>query len=186
VTRRLLVILTTTALLLSGCARSTTSDAAAPAPSPSAAADRTGDIYLAVLERYLGTPTDNSFGVWNDKPVYVLDQAYPSAGDPMTWAKPGSGTPIPPNVQQRITGAVTGVTFVADRESVLLEPNGCVHVKNDGILITLGTLEAGDTEVHVGISGVAGCTGATWLTYDLHHNAGTGWRVTGTTLRGVA
>jgi len=82
VTRRLLVILTTTALLLSGCARSTTIAAAAPASSPSPVLDRTGEVYLAVLQRYLGTPTDNSFGVWNDKPVYVLDRAYPSAADP--------------------------------------------------------------------------------------------------------
>jgi len=36
-------------------------------------------------------------------------------------------------------------------------------------------------QVHVGINGFVACLGATWLTYVLQDQPGTGWRVTGTT-----
>jgi hypothetical protein len=54
-------------------------------------------------------------------------------------------------------------------------------VRNGGILITLGTVGRDGDEVHVGINGFVACLGATWLTYVLDQEPGTGWRVTGTT-----
>lgn len=39
-------------------------------------------IYVPVLRRYLSTPTENSFPGHAFKTVYVLDQAFPNAGNP--------------------------------------------------------------------------------------------------------
>ena len=64
---------------------------------------------------------------------------------------------------------------------MLLDITGCAHVKNDGILITLGTINGDDTMVQVGIGGFVACAGAAWLTYVVENTAGVGWRVTGTT-----
>ena len=68
-----------------GCARG----AAAGGSSAREASARDGSvgalqaaIYVPVLRRYLSTPTENSFPGHAFKTVYVLDQAFPNAGNP--------------------------------------------------------------------------------------------------------
>lgn len=172
-TRRLLVLALAVATL-AGCTRAA---ATTTAPSAPATAPASADVYVAVLQHYLGTRSDNSFGD-HFPVVYVLDTAYPDAAD-ATGAHQ-AGTPIDADAQHRIVAAVPGTTFVADRKSVMDNRNGCESVKNDGLLVTLGTLDGTGDEVHVGISGFAACLGATWLTYVVHRT-GSAWKVTGTT-----
>ena len=72
-----------------------------------------------------------------------------------------------------------------DRNSVVVT-EGCAHVKDGGILITLGTIDGGGTEVKVAVDGFVACAGATWVTYVVLWESG-GWQVTGTTgPRGIA
>src|SRR5262249_9609161 len=116
------------------------------------------------------------------KTVYVLNQAYPDAGDPR--GKHERGTPIAPATQRQVTAALAGmaqVMFIADRESVIETKGGCAQGRNGDILITVGTASGDDHEVQVAISGFVACLGATWLTYVVQNQPGSGWRVTGTT-----
>jgi hypothetical protein len=138
-------------------------------------------VYIQVLRRYLGTPAENSFPRHTFKTVYVLDRAYHDAADPK--GKHVRGMPITAPTRTQVTAALAGmahVVFVASRSSVI-EPGGCGVVKNGGILITLG-LPAGDARrLEVPINGYVACLGATWLTYILQDQPGSGWHVTGTT-----
>jgi len=96
---------------------------------PAAPANRRPRRYrCCLLRRYLGTPAENSFAQ-NFPTVHVLDRT-------------SGGTPVAPADQQRIADELTGVTFVADRNSVVVT-EGCAHVKDGGILITLGTIDGG-------------------------------------------
>jgi len=175
--RRTLVITIVLALAVAGCAR----------PNPPQAGDwpagvKEAEVYAAVLRRYLGTPAENSFPEHSFATVYVLDHAIASAGDPM--GSPGSGTPIAENTQRQVKTALAGtaeVLFIADRDTVLENQHSCAQVKNGGILITLGPPDGDDNEVTVAINGFVACLGATWLTYRVRNEAGSGWRVTGTT-----
>lgn len=182
-TRRLLA-LALAVVTLAGCARTapaTTTTPAAPAGSASSTAaatpSATADVWVVVLQHYLATPGDNSFD--HQFPVvYVLATAYPDAADPAGTHQPG--TPIGADAQQRITAAVPGTRFVADKSSVIDSRDRCAVVKGGGILVTLGTPDGTGDEVHVGISGFVACLGATWLTYVVHRD-GSAWKVTGTT-----
>jgi hypothetical protein len=189
--RRTLVIavaagmLAVTAVGTAGCARG----AAAGGPPAGEASAQDGPagaqevaIYVPVLRRYLSTPSENSFPAHTFKTVYVLDHAFPDAGNPV--GKHDRGTPIVPNAQHQITAALAGiahVAFIADRHTVIETRGGCEQVKDSGILITLGTANGDRHSVKVAINGFVACLGATWLTYVLQNQPGTGWRVTGTT-----
>ncbi|GAB3331059.1 hypothetical protein RMN56_28835 [Micromonospora halotolerans] len=167
-----------------GCARSTTAvPTPALAPAGDAPADlREAEIYIPVLQRYLTTPTENSFPARTFTKIYVLDQAHPDAGDPL--GKHERGTAIALNAQHQITAAlaqVAPVEFIADRKAVIETRDGCPQVRDGGILITLGTVDGDDSKAKVAINGFVACLGATWLTYALQRDAGSGWRVTGTT-----
>jgi hypothetical protein len=186
------------ALNLVGCAGPGTSGpGAAPTGDPSAsdpsasdpsAGDASADtkeaqVYVRVLARYLGPPGDTSFPEGTFKTVYVLDQAFPDAGDPHGTTDKGS--PIPAGIQRVLVVALAkdgfDLKFIADKKTVLEDPEGCAQVKDGGILVTLGTIKGDDTSVQVGVSGFVACLGATWLTYVVRNEAGTGWKVTGTT-----
>ena len=184
--RRMVVIATVAGMFAAavvgtaGCARDTAA-ATPPAGDWPAGAKETG-VYVQVLRRYLSTPTENSFHEQTFKTVYVLDQAHPDAGDPA--GKHERGTPIAPDIQHDITAALAGVAdveFIADRETVIETKARCAQVRNGGILITLGTVDGDDNEVHVAINGFVACLGATWLTYVVRNQPATGWRLTGTT-----
>jgi hypothetical protein len=182
--RRMLTIAMTAVALTAGCAQQLPSQPQAvsrPAVDWPAGV-KEAEVYEQVLRRYLSTPADNSFPDTNFTTVYVLDHAQPDAANPT--GRQRSGIPIPPNTQTHITSAlaqVASVTFIADKTSVLDTSSGCAKVRNSGILITLGTVDGDDNEAKVGIFGFVACLGATWLTYVLHNEAGSGWRVTGTT-----
>jgi hypothetical protein len=186
--RRMLVTAIIAGLLaagMGGCARQPEVTAVPPAQTPLAdwpAGVKETEVYVQVLRRYLGTPNENSFPDRTFETVYVLDQAYPDAGDPQGKHEPGA--PIGPDTQRRLTAALTGVAhlgFITDRTAVIETRNGCAQVKNGGILITLGAVNGDYHEVQVGINGFVACLGATWLTYVVRNEPGSGWRVTGTT-----
>jgi len=89
--------------------------------------------------------------------------------------------PIPEAVQRQMSELVRSeeLIWVDDADDVILR-DGCPRVRDDGILITLGTIKPLGAEVKVGINGFVACEGATWLTYVVR-SGGTGWKVTGTT-----
>ena len=189
--RRMLVtvvaagVVTALAAGTAGCggapAADATPDAHAPAGHASASV-KEAEVYIQVLRRYLSTPAENSFPGQPFRMVYVLDRAYRDA------AVPGGthdrGTPITAQTRRQVTAALAGmahVVFITSRDSVIETRDGCGHVKNGGILITLGPPDGDGHRVQVAVNGFVACLGATWLTYVLQNQPGSGWRVTGTT-----
>jgi hypothetical protein len=148
-------------------------------PSP---ADRQALIYTAVLHQYL-TTGDHSFGDHRFPQIFVLDHTEAGAGA-SGHSAPGGG-PIPRAGQRAITRALTDVgplSFVASRDAVI-EPDGCAHVRDDGILVTLGPVGGSGDRVQVGVNGFVACLGANSLTYQVERT-GRGWAVSGITARG--
>jgi hypothetical protein len=88
-------------------------------------------------------------------------------------------------VQRAIAHALTDVgplTFVAYRDAVI-EHQGCAHVRDDGILVTLGPVDGSGDRVQVGVNGFVACLGANSLTY-LVERTSRGWMVSGITAYG--
>ena len=184
------MILTVLAVSAAGCSGATVASAPPTAHPPTggrlAASTRAGareaELYVLVLRRYVSTPAENSFPGRTFETVYVLNRAYADAADPD--GTHGRGVPIAPRTQHEVTAALAGmahVIFIADRGSVIDARGGCGQVRNGGILITLGLPARHGHAVQVAINGFVACLGATWLTYVLQDQPGTGWRVTGTT-----
>jgi hypothetical protein len=143
---------------------------------------REAEVYVQVLRRYLSTPAQNSFPGQAFKTVYVLDRAYRDAAVP--GGKHDRGTPITAQTRRQVTAALAGmahVVFITNRDSVIETRDGCGHVKNGDILITLGPPDGDGHRVQVAVNGFVACLGANWLTYVLQNKPGSGWRVTGTT-----
>lgn len=173
--RYAIAIIAAALTLVAGCGKGATSGGVPPAGVNEA------EVYQVVLRRYLTQPSENSFPDKTFKTFYLKDQAYPNAGEPEVKR---DGVPISAQTQSLIVAdlATRGeATFVSDADSVLDNSTGCAVVKNDGILITLGTIDGDDKEVKVGINGYVACLGATWLTYVVENPTGTGWIVKGTT-----
>jgi hypothetical protein len=150
---------------------------------PTRADDALAEIYAQVLRQYLSTPGDNSNPGRAFTTAYVLDQAYRDAADPLR--KQERGTPISGGTQEQVIADLAGmahVVFVASGGSVTEAPGGgCGKVMDGGILITLGPPAGDSRQVRVPVNGWVACADATWLTYVLQNQPGTGWRVTGTT-----
>ncbi|WP_433199622.1 hypothetical protein ACQP00_27315 [Dactylosporangium sp. CS-047395] len=167
------------AAMLSGC-NATATEAAGGRPAgveKEAAGDwpagvKEAEVYSAVLRRFLGNSSENTFPEMTFPTVYVLD-------------RDDAGGPIAANTREQLTAALAGVTsvqFIADRESVLETVDGCPRVRNGGLLIELGRVQGDDNEVTVYVNGFVACLGASMLTYVVRHNdPGPGWTVTGTT-----
>jgi hypothetical protein len=168
--------------LLAGCAVPASRPRGVPtsaAPTPTAGTDRAA-VYAAVLKRYLTHGSDNSFGdnsQWGA--IYVLDYTDAGAGDPMDPA--GKGEPISMAEQRLVAAALPGVTltFIHDRDSVMVSKDKCAQVKGGGILITIGPPVPAGGDLHVGVNGFVACLAATWLTYVVSPSGD--WHVTGTT-----
>lgn len=183
--RRVLVLGLCTLLLATACARPGSPPAADPysAGGASVNASTRADIFIAVLRRYLSTPSENSFPGARFPDVYVLDHTDPRAADPIRTIAPPTGAPISLIDQQRIAAALGDVAttrFIRTRSQVVVRDNGCDRVRDGGILILLASPVGGPDHVQVGINGFVACLGATWLTYVVQRDAA-GWTATGTT-----
>jgi hypothetical protein len=151
--------------------------------------DQQAQIYAAVLRQYL-TSGDAAIAADHRFPqIFVIDHAVPGAGASGHGAS-GHGAsgdgPIPPGARRAITHALTDVgplTFVASGEEVIVEPHGCAHVRDDGILITLGPVDGSGDRVQVGVNGFLACLGANSLTYSVQQTS-SGWMVSGITALG--
>lgn len=168
------------------CAAAVDRDPSSAPPVSGSPIDATGTreagVYVQVLRRYLSTPAENSFPERTFQRIFVLDRAVPGSGEPQ--AQRAAGEPIPAGTQQAMLGALRDlgpVSFVADRDSVIVMQDGCAVVKDDGILITLAPISGAGDRVEVGVNGYVACLGATWLTYVVTYTSGSGWQVTGTT-----
>jgi hypothetical protein len=173
---------------VTGCTAHTSTDQPPPAPNPTPV-DRQAPIYAAVLRQYL-TSGDAAIAADHRFPqIFVIDHAVPGAGASGHGAS-GHGAsgdgPIPPGARRAITHALTDVgplTFVASGEEVIVEPHGCAHVRDDGILITLGPVDGSGDRVQVGVNGFLACLGANSLTYSVQQTS-SGWMVSGITALG--
>ena len=168
-----------------GCARPGT-PASPPAPSDSAPApsDRAA-IYTAMLLRFINHGAEGA-GTGEIPPaVYVLDTAKSGAGA-ASYDTREATYPIAPADQAAITAAIRKAyrgrfEFVPSGADVVVSDNGCAHVRDGGVLVTLAPVVGtpGD-RLEVGITGFVACLGATGLVYVVERKADV-WMVTGTT-----
>ena len=75
------------------------------------------------------------------------------------------------------------MSFVASADAVIVDRDGCAHVRDRGILITLGPVDGVGDQVQVAVSGYVACLGASSLTYRVQQASGA-WRVAGVAARG--
>lgn len=187
--RIITTIIFAAAIALTGC--SVHSRAAQPSPPQKAPnpthtprpVDRQALIYAAVLRQYLTSGDAAIAADYQFPQIFVIDHAVAGAG------ASGHGTsgdgPIPPAARRAITRALTDVgplTFVASGDEVIVAP-GCAHVRDHGILITLGPVEGTGDRVQVGVNGFMACLGANSLTYAVQQTS-SGWMVSGITALG--
>jgi len=157
-----------------------------PAPNPThtpAPVDRQALIYAAVLRQYLTSGDAAIAADYRFPQIFVIDHAVPGAGASGHGAS--GGGPIPPGARRAITHALTDVgplTFVASGDEVIVA-HGCAHVRDHGILITLGPVNGTGDRVQVGVNGFLACLGANSLTYEVQQTS-SGWRVSGITALG--
>jgi hypothetical protein len=138
--------------------------------------DRDVAIYAAVI-RHMTAEQGQASGY---PVIYVLDRLDPAASDPE--ADEGASTPIPKQDQEAIVQALAEVgkiEFIADPDAVIGPESEGGRVKDGGILITLGPIEAGDARVLVPASSYLGNLAASWQTWVLEERDGS-WLVTGT------
>jgi hypothetical protein len=133
-----------------------------------------------VLRQYLASGTGGGgFGGRRFPRVFVLDHAVARAGAPGSGAS--GGGPIPAAVRRALAHALADVgplTFVPSADAVIVDRRGCAHVRDQGILITLGPVDGVRDQVQVGIDGFVACLGANALTYRVERTSGS-WRVAG-------
>jgi hypothetical protein len=150
----------------------------------SAPVDRQALIYAAVLRQYLTSGDAAIAADYRFPQNFVIDHAVAGAG------ASGPGTsgdePIPPAGRRAITHALTDVgslTFVASGDEVIVA-HGSAHVRDHGILITLGPVEGTGDRVQVGVNGFMACLGGNSLTYEVQQTT-SGWQVSGITAMGA-
>jgi hypothetical protein len=189
--RRLVLFALSAVLFTAACAAPAIRGAAAPSAIPDSGSATPAvpddDVNLIVLRHYL-TGGDNSFAGFAFPVVYVLDHTYLDAASALgSPSRPGAA--ITPAEQQHIIDALRGtanIQFVASEADVIVSDGGCAHVRDNGIVITLGVpvpvtgSASASAEAHFEISSFFACLGAEGFTYVLHHDAH-GWTVTGTT-----
>jgi hypothetical protein len=166
-------------------------DSAGPASQPEGTAAtglvRETLVYAAVIRQLV--TKDHTFGGADPgfKVVYVMDGAVAGVGD--VEGNVGESDPAEPFSDDVKAGLVRAledlppIEFVSERAAVIAGTNSndpIGHVKNKGVLISLGPIEGTGTKVEVGnslwISGLAGL----WQTYVLKARDGV-WKVSGTT-----
>jgi hypothetical protein len=191
--RIITAVIFATAIALTGCSAHSGADQPSPpqtAPNPTHTprpVDQQALIYAAVLRQYLTSGDGNDggeggFGGRRFPRIFVLDHAEAVLGGSVGQGAE-DGAPISPAVRRSITQALTDVgplTFVASGDEVIVEPHGCAHVRDDGILITLGPVDGTGDQAQVGVNGFLACLGANSLTYTVQQTS-SGWMVSGIT-----
>jgi hypothetical protein len=196
--RSIAAVLIAATIAITGCTTYSSRDQPSPpspAPNPTHAPrlpthrtdrtplDRQAPIYAAVLRQYL-TSGDASFGGHRFPRIFVLDHAVASVGAPEQPAAGGGS--VPAADRQAITRALSDVgpvSFVDSADAVIMDRDGCAHVRDRGILITLGPVDGVGDQVRVAVSGYVACLGASSLTYRVQQASGA-WRVAGVAARG--
>jgi hypothetical protein len=193
--RSIAAVLVAATIAVTGCTTYSSRDQPSPpspAPNPTHAprppthrtdpttpVDRQSPIYTAVLRHYL-TSGDASFGGFRFPRIFVLDHAVAGVGG-SGGSRAAGGEPISPPVRRAVTRALADVgplTFVSSADAVIVNRDGCAHVRDQGILITLGQVEGVGDQVQVAVHGVVACLGASSLTYRVERASGA-WRVSG-------
>jgi hypothetical protein len=144
-------------------------------------------VYAAVIRQLV--TKDHTFGGADPgfKIVYVMDGVVAGAGDVdgnVDESDPAEpfGDDVKAGLRTAL-GDLPPIEFVSERSSVVVGTDSGKapgHVKNEGVLISLGPIEGSGTKVEVGnslwINGLAG----QWQTYVLKARDGA-WKVAGTT-----
>jgi hypothetical protein len=154
----------------------------APKPRSTSPGTRTAQILAAVVRQYLSDARDSGYPGTKFPVVFLLDRTVPDVFDGRVDVSRGSGSAISLGDQQWIIDALADrddLRFVSDRAEVI-SVSDCSGVRDNGILIQLGTPKGGASRVEVGVYGFVHCRGATWFTYVVDGSSG-GWKVTGTT-----
>jgi hypothetical protein len=178
--RTMVAVLIAAAILTAGCTAHTSTDQPPPAPNRTLV-DRQAPIYAAVLRQYLTSGGghdggDAGFGGRRFPRIFVLDRAA-AGGRVPSWAAAAGGAPISPAVRRAITQALADVgpvTFVPSPDAVIV--HGCDHVRDRGILITLGSVNGVGDRVQVGVDGFVACLAGSSLIYRVEQTSG-GWKV---------
>jgi hypothetical protein len=144
---------------------------------------RDAEIYAAVVRRLVigdntFEPGTNPFGR-----VFIVDSAVEDANHPdiVSAQKPRPlTTELRTEMARRLADLGT-VKFVESRESVLVNDGGmCGHVRDYGVVITLGWIDGDDDQVEVSNELYVACLAAQWQTNVVELVDGQ-WRVTGKT-----
>jgi hypothetical protein len=176
------------AVAVTGCTAHTSTDQLPPAPNPTPV-DRQAPIYAAMLRQYLTSGGghhggDAGYAGQRFPRIFVLDRAAAGVGVP-SWQAATGGASISPTVRRSITQALADVgpvTFVPSPDAVII--HGCDHVRDRGILITLGQVDGVGDQVQVGIYGFVACLAANSLIYRVERTSG-GWKVAGVAVWGA-
>src|SRR5262245_10241642 len=157
--RRIALLAVGTMLLAAACARPGAEGIGGPVPSPSsspthavpsetrviAEGTRDAQILAAVLRRYLSNPNENSFPRTRFPVVFIVARTDPRAADPFHGGPP-AGPAISISDQLWILDTLADVgdlRFVSNGSEVVIEIDSCAQVRDDGILIQLGTPKGG-------------------------------------------
>jgi hypothetical protein len=186
--RTIVAVLFAAAIAVTGCTAHTSTDQPTPTPDPTPV-DRQAPIYAAVLRQYLTSGGghdggDAGFGGIRFPRIFVLDHAAAGGGLP-SWQAAAGGAPISPAVRRAITQALADVgpvTFVPSPDAVIVD--GCAHVRDRGILITLGSVDGVGDRVQVGVNGFVSCLGGSSLAYWVERTSGS-WKVAGVAVWGA-
>jgi hypothetical protein len=141
-------------------------------------------IYAAVIRRLV--TRDHTFGRGTSpfKYVYVVNGAFGDAGDPLSGDLFGPA-PMPfssvisEGIEEQLQD-LPPIRFVIDGNRLRRGNEGMGGVKNDGVIISLGTIERKKNRVHVSNGLWCGGLCGQWLTYVLRRSEGR-WKITGTT-----
>jgi hypothetical protein len=173
-------------IAVTGCTAPTNADQPSPPPThrtDPTPLDRQAPIYAAVLRQYLTSGDAAIAADYRFPRIFVLDRAAAGVGGP-SWQAAAGGAPISPAVRRSIAQALADVgpvTFVPSPDAVIV--HGCDHVRDRGILITLGPVDGVGDQVQVGVYGFVACLAANSLIYRVERTS-SGWRVAGVAARG--